>query len=182
MYASCGHRIVADQHRVALRVVAGIRGGFQDLHKTAITCSAAAGADAFADDVLRVIAADVDHLRAGVGLLAAVGQRDGVELADAVVALQDAAGVFPGDRTAGFHLRPGDLAVYAAAGAALGDEVVDAAFAGLRVTGVPVLTVLYLMLALSSATSSTTAAWSWFSSRIGAVQPRGSSRSHLPRR
>jgi len=32
-------------------------------------------------------------------------------------------------------------------------------------------TVEYLMLASSSATSSTTAAWSWFSSRIGAVQP-----------
>src|SRR6202040_3308755 len=32
-------------------------------------------------------------------------------------------------------------------------------------------TVEYLISASSSATSSTTAAWSWFSSRIGAVQP-----------
>ena len=32
-------------------------------------------------------------------------------------------------------------------------------------------TVEYLMRASSSATSSTTAAWSWFSSRTGAVQP-----------
>src|SRR3569832_1864851 len=32
-------------------------------------------------------------------------------------------------------------------------------------------TVLYLIFASSSATSSTTAAWSWFSSRFGAVQP-----------
>src|SRR5450756_1148572 len=32
-------------------------------------------------------------------------------------------------------------------------------------------TVEYLISALSSATSSTTAAWSWFSSRIGAVHP-----------
>src|SRR5450759_3989705 len=32
-------------------------------------------------------------------------------------------------------------------------------------------TVEYLICASSSATSSTTAAWSWFSSRIGAVQP-----------
>src|SRR5262245_30493658 len=32
-------------------------------------------------------------------------------------------------------------------------------------------TVEYLICAFSSATSSTTAAWSWFSSRMGAVQP-----------
>src|SRR4029078_8375985 len=31
----------------------------------------------------------------------------------------------------------------------------------------------YLIVASSWATSSTTAAWSWFSSRIGAVQPSG---------
>src|SRR3712207_7325648 len=46
---------------------------------------------------------DVDHLRAGVGLLAVVGQRDRVELADAAVALEDAAGVLPGDRRSGEH-------------------------------------------------------------------------------
>ena len=50
------------------------------------------------------------------------------------------------------------LVLTPAAGAALGDEVVDAAFAFL-VAGIPVLHgAEYLMLALSSATSSTTAA------------------------
>ena len=54
--------------------------------------------------------------------------------------------------------------------AALGHEVVDAATAFL-VAGVPVLHRRVLDLASSSATSSTTAACSWFSSRRGAVQP-----------
>src|SRR5207249_11305849 len=46
--------------------------------------------------------------------------------------------VLPGDGRAGFDLRPGNLRVPAATGAALGDEVVDAALA-LLVAGVPVL-------------------------------------------
>ena len=61
------------------------------------------------------------------------------------------------------ELAPGALA-------ALGDEVVDAA----RPSSSPAYqfwTVEYLMVASSSATSSTTAACSWFSSRFGAVQP-----------
>ena len=63
---------------------------------------------------------------------------DRVELAHRVVALQDAARVLPGDRRAGLDLRPRDLRALAAARAALGDEVVDAAAAFL-VAGVPVL-------------------------------------------
>ncbi len=88
--------------------------------------------------VLFVSLADMDHLGAGIGLLAVVGHRDRIELADAVVAMQHAGRILPGDRRAGLHLRPGDLAARAAAGAALGDEVVDAA-AAFRVARVPVL-------------------------------------------
>ena len=47
-------------------------------------------------------------------------------------------GILPGDRRAGLDLRPRDLRVLAAAIAALGHEVVDAAFA-LAVAGIPVL-------------------------------------------
>ena len=54
--------------------------------------------------------------------------------------------------------------------AALGDEVVDAALAFLS-PGYQFCTVEYLIWRPSCATSSTTAACSWFSSRIGAVQP-----------
>ena len=88
--------------------------------------------------VLRGVLADVDHLGAGVGLLEMIRQRNGVKLADAVVALQNAAGIFPGDRRAGLHLGPGDLGILKGL-AALGDKVVDAALAGLGVAGIPVL-------------------------------------------
>src|SRR5262249_12334107 len=84
------------------------------------------------------VLADVDHLGAGVGLLLVIGERHRIELADAAFADQDAARVFPGDGGAGLDLGPADLAVLAAAGAAFGDEIVDAAAAFL-VAGVPVL-------------------------------------------
>ena len=84
------------------------------------------------------VAAHVDHLGAGIGLLAVVGDGDGVELAHRIVALQDAARILPGDRGPGLHLGPGDLGVGAAAGAALGDEVVDPTPA-LGVARIPVL-------------------------------------------
>src|SRR5213078_1360277 len=63
----------------------------------------------------------------------------GVKLSDGIVTLQDARGIFPGDGRAGFDLRPSDFAVHAAAGAALGDEIINTAFTGFRVAGVPVL-------------------------------------------
>src|SRR3546814_18385920 len=80
----------------------------------------------------------MDHLRPGIRLMAVVGDRDGIELAHRVVALQDAARVLPRDRRAGLDLGPGDLGVPAAAGGALGNEVVDAA-APLLVARIPVL-------------------------------------------
>ena len=129
---------IADQQRVALRVVARIGGVLADLHRAAVGVLAAAGRDALGDDGAARVLPQVDHLGAGVGLLAVVGHRHRVELAHRVVALQDAAGILPGDRRAGLDLRPGDLRAGALADAALGDEVVDAALAVL-VAGVPVL-------------------------------------------
>src|SRR5690606_16823321 len=96
------------------------------------------GGDPLGDDGGAAALADVDHLGAGIGLLAVMGERHRVELAHGVVTAQDAAGVLPGDGGAGFHLGPADLGAGASAVAALGDEVVDAAAAFL-VTGVPVL-------------------------------------------
>src|SRR5258705_11779053 len=63
---------------------------------------------------------------------------DRVEFAAAVVAAQDAGRVLPGDRRAGFDLRPGDLGAVATAVATLGDEVVDPTLSFL-VAGIPVL-------------------------------------------
>src|SRR5690606_1409691 len=130
--------LLADQQRVALGVVARTVGAGRHLDQAAVGVLAAAGADALADDLALGALADVDHLGAGVGLLAMVGERDRVELAGRVVAQQHAARVLPGDRRAGLDLGPGDLAAVAAALGALGDEVVDAAAAFL-VAGIPVL-------------------------------------------
>jgi hypothetical protein len=50
-----------------------------------------------------------------------------MELAGGIIAAQDTARVFPGDRRTGFHLGPDDLRTRTATIAALGHEVVDAA-------------------------------------------------------
>ena len=56
--------------------------------------------------VERVPLAVVDHLGAGIGLLVIVGHRDRIEFADRILAVQHAAGIFPGDRAAGLDLGP----------------------------------------------------------------------------
>ncbi len=129
---------VADQQRVALRVVARPFGLGQHLDQAAVGVAAPSCGNALGDDGASGVAADVDHLGAGVGLLEMVGQRHRIELADRIVAAQQHARILPGDGRAGFHLRPGNARARAAAFAALGDEVVDAALAVL-VAGVPVL-------------------------------------------
>src|SRR4029077_941750 len=94
--------------------------------------------DALGDDAAGGVLAEVQHLGAAVDLLVSVRDRDRVELAARIVAAQDAARIFPGDGRAGLELRPGDLGVCAAAIAALGDKVVDAALP-VRVARIPVL-------------------------------------------
>ena len=78
--------LVANQQRVALRVISGVCGALENLDHSAIGVLAMTGRNAFGDDRALRVLADMDHLRAGVGLLIIVGQRDGVELADRVVA------------------------------------------------------------------------------------------------
>ena len=79
----------------------------------------------------------MNNLGAGIGLLEIVGQGHGIELADTVVALQDAARVFPRHRRTRFYLRPRNLSA-GVANAALGDKVIDTALA-FSIAGVPVL-------------------------------------------
>src|SRR5260370_40583661 len=86
-----------------------------------------AGGDALRDDAARGVLAEMDHLGAAVDLLMAVGHGDRVEFSAAVVAAQDAGRVLPGERRAGFDLRPGDLGAGAAARATLGGGVVNPA-------------------------------------------------------
>ena len=131
-------RRAAEQQRVAARVVARAHGARRDVHEPAIRLAAVPRRDALRDDRAARVATDVDHLGAGVGLLVVGRHRHRVELAHRIVALEDAARILPGDRRARLDLGPGDLRALAAAGAALGDEVVDPAESVL-VARVPVL-------------------------------------------
>src|ERR1022692_1393137 len=133
-----GAALVPQEQGIALRVVARAAGGFQNFDAAAIGVLAVSGRDALADDGGSGVLPDVDHFGAGVGLLPVVGEGDGVELADGMIADQQATGVLPGDGGAGFHLGPGDFGIDAAASAALGDEIVDAALA-VFIAGIPVL-------------------------------------------
>src|SRR5690606_6415929 len=133
-----GTALFADQQAVALGVVARAVGIAVDLDQAAVGVLATAGADALGHDLGLGALADVDHLGAGVGLLAVVGQCHRVELAGRVGADQHAGGVLPGDRRAGLDLGPDHLAARTTAFGALGHEVVDATDAVL-VAGVPVL-------------------------------------------
>ncbi len=134
-----GGTLVANQHTVALGVVAGARGTLLNADFTAVGVAAAVGADTFRNNGALGILADVDHLGAGVGLHVSVGQCYAVEFTDGIVAHQNAAGVLPSDGGTGFYLGPADTAVLACALAALGHKVVDATCASLAVAGVPVL-------------------------------------------
>ena len=130
--------LVADQQRIARGEVARARRLAMCGDEAAIGVLRHAGGDALRDDAAGRVLAQMDHLGAGIDLLVAVRNRDRIELAARIVAAQDAARILPGDRGAGFDLRPRNLGVLAAAIATLGDEVVDAALA-FRVARIPVL-------------------------------------------
>ncbi len=128
-----GHRmraaLIADQQRITLREIARARGARHDFHQPAIGIVRMPGRNALGDDRRGRVLADMDHLRPGIGLLMVMRQRHGIELTHRAIALQDAGRVFPGNRRAGFHLRPGNFRIPAPARAALGDKIIDAAFA-----------------------------------------------------
>src|SRR5260370_33734090 len=117
--------LVADQQRVALRVVTRSPSAFQNLHYATISVLTMSRGDSLRHNRAARVLSNMDHLRAGVGLLVIVGQRNGVKLADRVVALKNATRIFPGDCGASFYLRPGNLRVDARTLAALGNKVVD---------------------------------------------------------
>src|SRR5215469_14495433 len=103
-------------------------------HETAVSVLPAPGRYSLGEDRRPGVPADMDHFGPGIGLLAVVGDRHRIKLADRVVAFEHTARVFPGDRRAGLDLRPGNFGARAAAGAALGHEIVDPS-APLRITG-----------------------------------------------
>ena len=127
-----------EQQAVALAVVARALGPGRNLHQTPVAVLTVPGGDTLRYDGTAGVAAEVNHLRAGVRLLVIVRNRHGVEFPDGIVAGEDTAGIFPGDGRAGFDLRPRNLAPFAFTQAALGYKIVDTALA-LFVAGIPVL-------------------------------------------
>ena len=77
-----GAAAVADEQAVALGVIAGAGGARQDANEAAIGALGLAGGDALGHDGGAGVAADMDHLGAGVGLLVVVGDGHRIELAD----------------------------------------------------------------------------------------------------
>src|SRR5205085_11502114 len=124
-----GAALIANQERIAVGEVPRALGAAMRHHLAAIGVVGFAGGNAFGDDPARSVLAEVEHLGAAVDLLAAVRNRDRIELAVGIVAAQDAARIFPGDGRSGLDLGPGDLRAVAAAVGALGDEIVYAALA-----------------------------------------------------
>ena len=90
--------IATDKQGVALGEVARTRRTRQDFDEAPVGILRIAERDAFGDDGRFGVFADVNHFRAGIGLLVVAGEGDGVELADAVIAFEDNAGVFPSNR------------------------------------------------------------------------------------
>ena len=129
---------VAKQQRVARGIVAGIGGLAAHLHQSAVRVLAVPCRDAFRDDGGARVLAEVNHLRARVGLLVMVRHGHAVKFCLRVVARKDARGIFPCNGGAGFHLRPREFRAPAAQMSALCHEVVHAA-ASLLIAGIPVL-------------------------------------------
>src|SRR3546814_14043014 len=79
---------IADQQAVALCVVACAFRSLADTNEAAISLLAMTGGDALGDDRRLRVAAEMNHLGAGVGLLMMMGEGDRIEFADRVIAAQ----------------------------------------------------------------------------------------------
>ena len=69
------------------------------------------------------------HLRTGICLLVIIGYRHAVKLCRGVIARKNTGRIFPGNGRTGFHLRPGQFAIYPFAVSAFRYEIIHAAFA-----------------------------------------------------
>src|SRR5271157_2506408 len=104
-----GGTLVPEQKGVALGVVARAIGARTDLHEAPVGVHPVTCRNSLRDDRTPRALSEMDHLRPGVRLLPVGGERDGVEFTDRVIALENAARIFPCDRGSGLHLSPGDL-------------------------------------------------------------------------
>ena len=100
---------IAQEQRIALRIIPRVGRAFAGLHQAAIGVLAVAGGDAFRDDRALGVLADMDHLGAGVGLLLIVGQGHRIKLADRIIAHAKCNSDTSSDRRAGLDLGPGNF-------------------------------------------------------------------------
>ena len=107
------------------------------LYQSAVGVLAMSRRDTFGDDTTARVLADMNHLRTGICLLVVIRNCNGVELGGRVIALEDTRRIFPGNRRARLHLRPGKPCVLVR-DTAFGNEIIDTAFPVL-VARIPVL-------------------------------------------
>ena len=129
---------IAQQQGVALAIVAGIVRLLGYTHQPTIRILAPSGRNTFADNSTAGILSKMNHLCTGICLLIVVGDRHTVKFRRRVVTGKDARGIFPGNGRTGFHLCPGQFAVYALAVPALRYKVIDAALT-FGISRIPVL-------------------------------------------
>ena len=133
-----GAAAIAHKHGVALGEIPSPFSALVDFDETAVGVLSSPGGDTLGDNGASSVFPDMNHLGACIGLLIIFGQGDGVKFADGIVPLENATGVFPGNRRSRFNLCPGDLGIGSAASASLGNEVVDPPLA-VFVAWIPVL-------------------------------------------
>ena len=78
--------LIAEQEAVALAVVTRIDGFRSHLHESAVRILAVSGGDTFGDNTATGVLADMNHLRARIGLLVVVRHRHRVKLRRRVIA------------------------------------------------------------------------------------------------
>ena len=121
-----GAGVAVDEQGVALGVVLATLEVARDVDLAAVGGAAFADGNGFGNDVGRRFIRGVDHLGAGVLVLAGIGECDRDHLAAGAAAFHDHAGVFHGEARADVAIDPADFGVLHGE-AALGDEVEDIA-------------------------------------------------------
>ena len=117
-----GAAVGVDQQGIALGVVLAAFEVFGNVDLAAIGAAASADADGFADDVGSRLIGGVDHLGAGVLVLAIVGEGDADDFAAGAFALHDHAGIFHRQAAADVAVDPFHFRILMG-DAAFGDEI-----------------------------------------------------------
>ena len=119
-----GAGAAVDEQGVALGVVFAAFEVLRDVDLAAVGGAAFADGDGLRNDVGGGVVGEVDHLGAGVLVLAGVGEGDGDDFTTGAFAFHDDAGVLHGEAGADVAVDPADLGVFVG-DAAFGDEVED---------------------------------------------------------